>query len=72
MAQAFDEQNIFVPYTKAIETDKEMEMGNISDIRKQRLQAFYAQPAFTEALLQEQPTAEPPVDYDEPEAWWFP
>lgn len=68
IAQAFDEQNIYMPFMKGIETENETALGNVSDIRKQRIQNFYAQPIFAQADVPEQPTQDPSVDFDEPEA----
>ncbi|MCC7197572.1 mechanosensitive ion channel [Candidatus Peregrinibacteria bacterium] len=68
IAQAFDEQNIYMPFGKGIETENEAALGNVSDMRKQRIQNFYGQPIFTQVDAPEQPGQEPPVDFDEPEA----
>lgn len=68
IAQSFDEQNIYMPFGKGIETENETALGNVSDLRKQRIQNFYSQPIFTQIDVPEQPGQEPPVDFDEPEA----
>jgi small-conductance mechanosensitive channel len=68
IAQSFDEQNIYMPFVKGIEAEDEISLGNISELRKQRIQNFYAQPLFVQPVAEEPASQDQPVDFDEPEA----
>jgi len=67
-SQAFDEQNIYMPFIKGIEADSEEALKTIAEERKARIQTFYAQPIFTQVVAPEQVTPEQLADFDEPEA----
>ncbi len=55
IAQAFDEQNILMPYVKGIEAENEPALNVVTENRKARVQTFYQQPLFTmESGLQPQ------------------
>jgi len=43
---SFDDQSVFVPYTKAIETDNEAGLADLTGQRKQRIDSFYQMPLF--------------------------
>jgi small-conductance mechanosensitive channel len=64
--QAFDEEKIFMPYSKDIQLETDYTM---SAERKQRTQNFYGQPAFSEAAAQEVTPEDGPdqIDFEEPE-----
>jgi small-conductance mechanosensitive channel len=81
ISQSFDEEKIFMPYVKGIETEDETVLNKISDERKNRAKTFYGMPVFAEAAVMEQPPQPqigpdgfplppPPmsIDAEEPEA----
>lgn len=68
IAQSFDEQNIYMPFVKGIEAEDEISLGNMSELRKQRIQNFYAQPLFVQPVVEDSASQDQPVDFDEPEA----
>lgn len=60
--EAFNEENIYMPYTKDIQIESDYTM---SEGRKNRLQTFFSQPAFAEAQAEIAPGTE--LDSEEPE-----
>lgn len=46
IGQAFDEQNIFMPYSKDIQVENENELSLISESHKNRVNTFYQLPLF--------------------------
>lgn len=49
--EAFDDNNIIMPYTKGIEVENENQFSLFSEQRRQRLQTFYQLPLFAQAPL---------------------
>lgn len=62
ISQAFDEENIFMPYIKGIEAEDETVLGKITDQRKKRVENFYQQPLF--ATVPVENTAQPQISTD--------
>lgn len=81
VAQIFDDQTVYMPYTKDMQVESEAGLGAITDQRKQRLQAFYQLPLFAEmapaqpqiqltpeeAAAEEAGLSQSYADYEEPE-----
>lgn len=65
ISQAFDEQDIFVPYVKGIEAENETALNLITEGRKNRIQTFYQQPLFaTEGATAGIPPEQPQNDFE--------
>lgn len=66
ISQAFDEENIFAPYTKDIQFEEEAGLGKVTEKHKQRIQTFYQMPIFKEETIPEAQAADttiiPPTD----------
>jgi len=72
IGQAFDEQNIFMPYVKGIEAENESVLNVITEGRKNRINSFYQQPLFALEPSIEATSQQPQDDFeafieDEPE-----
>ncbi len=69
LSQAFDEENIYQPYVKGIETEDETLLRTISQERKKRVEDFYNQPLFVgSASAETEPIlATEMIDAEEPE-----
>lgn len=57
ISRAFDEQQIFMPYSKGIEVGDEDGLSKISEAHKKRSSEFYAMPMFAQTAAE---TAPPP------------
>lgn len=65
ISQAFDEQQIFMPYGKGIEVEDEIGLSKVSEMHKKRSSEFYALPMFAQAVEAPAPQAvegQPPVE----------
>lgn len=69
LSQAFDEENIYQPYVKGVETEDETVLRTMSAERKKRVQDFYAQPLFIGSATSETAPvlAAEMIDAEEPE-----
>lgn len=64
--QAFDEENIFIPYSRSVETDKD---HTLTPNRIEKIKAFYNQAIFTTVPVQVAADQQPvELDFDEPSA----
>jgi len=76
LSQSFDEQHIFMPYTKDVQGTEENDLTKITEEHKKHIQEFYSLPMFTQQAAppegivgpdgQIQPVEE--IDTEEPEA----
>lgn len=73
LSQAFDEQHIFMPYTKDVQGAEENDLMKITEDHKKHIQEFYSLPMFAqqpppaEGEVQIQPGEE--IDMEEPESF---
>ncbi len=73
LSQSFDEQHIFMPYTKDVQGAEENDLTKVTEDHKRRIQEFYTLPLFAQQNqaapgmeVQMQPGDE--IDTEEPEA----
>jgi len=50
ISQAFDEQKIFMPYSKDIQGSEENDLLKVTDDHKKRIQEFYSLPMFAQTV----------------------
>lgn len=73
ITQAFDEQKLFMPYTKDIQGVEENDLTKVTEDHKRRIQEYYSSPMFAQAIaaipqdpnIQIQQAEE--IDQEEPE-----